>query len=555
MARLAMRLLGGLALVASMSVFASPAQFSRYADYLDFGDESRPHPHPLDEAVCRDCPGGDAYEYGAALLEGPGAQYGSDCAAALPHFLEAAAQGNIAAARALGFCYWYGNGVPHVRDEAIKWYRVAAAAGEPESSFRLGNLLLEKARSQDSGRTDPTLAREAEAWWQKAADAGHPRAMYALAKQRSDPIARFALMQQAANAGLADAQYAVARAYMDGVGVAQDEARARRLLERLDAEGRRIGDYFVRSEASAYIPCALAKPWVAPPPPQMTEAETQRLAAVGCESLHFGLGVARDDRAAFACYQAEQDYVQIAIMYANGYGTPRDLDAALHYACRGPAGAAAEHEGLVSRIDAARKGRRVEPYDFCDIATSGYSDALCADLESRLAAQATDDELARIADSLPEAARTTLERLRAAAQRLADLKASAQAPSAAGGHAAARQIEIAMAGRAEFLEDIARLRGRNWPQVGEAMLADADRALNLAYRSALKRCGNADDWRSMHYSDCGDVRAQERAWIAYRDLFARMAVQVASAGRNAAEVERAAQLELTRRQTTWLDSL
>jgi hypothetical protein len=95
----------------------------------------------------------------------------------------AAEKGDRDAARVLGTFYdpdtWSREKSPLPApnpQEAARWHKQAAEAGDVESEYRYGMLLK-------LGRTDAADGPEqAQAWLRKAADAGHPLAKEALAK-------------------------------------------------------------------------------------------------------------------------------------------------------------------------------------------------------------------------------------------------------------------------------------------------------------------------------------------------------------------------------------
>jgi hypothetical protein len=66
--------------------------------------------------------------------------------------------------------YFVGSGVPQNVAEGVKWLRKAAAQGDAEAQFYLGNMYF-------NGTDVPENAAEAVKWWRKAAEQGHPDAI------------------------------------------------------------------------------------------------------------------------------------------------------------------------------------------------------------------------------------------------------------------------------------------------------------------------------------------------------------------------------------------
>jgi TPR repeat protein len=87
------------------------------------------------------------------------------------HWYElAAAQGQPNAAYVLGEIYWNGDGVAKDNAAAAKWWKVAYERGRPEAAKLLGDEAFARARDAD-GRWKAEVLREALDWYQKDADA------------------------------------------------------------------------------------------------------------------------------------------------------------------------------------------------------------------------------------------------------------------------------------------------------------------------------------------------------------------------------------------------
>lgn len=123
------------------------------------------------------------YALGKLYRDGDGVPRDLERAATL--LKQAAEQNNDYAAYALGKLYdrehdpghpaARPDALPHDPGEAERWYRKAAALGNPYAQYRLSRLCL-------SGQPDAAKEAEGLSWLQKASDAGIPQAQYALAK-------------------------------------------------------------------------------------------------------------------------------------------------------------------------------------------------------------------------------------------------------------------------------------------------------------------------------------------------------------------------------------
>jgi TPR repeat protein len=148
-------------------------------------------------------PGHAAYERGVALLRN--VQRGEDLEAAIALFREAAEQGNAAAQRALGVCYFRGIGVAKNPAEAMAWLNKSVNQGDADAQFKLASILIRgdgvpadepraiellRAAAQQghaeaqynlatlysTGKGLPKDSKEAGNWFRKAAENGHPTA-------------------------------------------------------------------------------------------------------------------------------------------------------------------------------------------------------------------------------------------------------------------------------------------------------------------------------------------------------------------------------------------
>jgi uncharacterized protein len=86
-----------------------------------------------------------------------------------------ALEGSIPAASMLGYCYDQGFLTRPSRRSAIRWYRVAAQAGEPQAQYNLALVYLDRPTSRN--------AAQSEYWFRRAALLNHTKAItnYAVA--------------------------------------------------------------------------------------------------------------------------------------------------------------------------------------------------------------------------------------------------------------------------------------------------------------------------------------------------------------------------------------
>lgn len=137
----------------------------------------------------------------------------------------------------LGTLYQDGLIVRADPEEATRWYRRAAEAGDANGQNDYGQMLF-------SGKGVAQNRKEAARWFDKAARQGHAEARLRLAVQllagdgiAADPEKAVSLLQQAALTGNPKAETLLGAAYAGGTGVEQNTAKALFWLEKAAAHG------------------------------------------------------------------------------------------------------------------------------------------------------------------------------------------------------------------------------------------------------------------------------------------------------------------------------
>ena len=146
--------------------------------------------------------------------------------------LEAEAEkGDLPSQLALAQILRDGLGVEADPEAALRWARLAAAAGNAQAQFAVGSM-VEWGRGTTA---DPAAAAE---WYRKAAAQGVADAANCLGALHllgkgldADPVAAVAWFRRAAEAGDAAGQFNLAMRYFRGEGVAVDPVESRRWLE------------------------------------------------------------------------------------------------------------------------------------------------------------------------------------------------------------------------------------------------------------------------------------------------------------------------------------
>ena len=110
---------------------------------------------------------GDCYFWGEGIRE--------DKQEAVKWFRLAAGQGYVEAQRWLGDCYFFGNGVGKNKREAVNWYFLSAKKGNAEAQRRLGACFY-------FGHGVAKNRQEAIRWYRLAAEQGNSVAISMLKK-------------------------------------------------------------------------------------------------------------------------------------------------------------------------------------------------------------------------------------------------------------------------------------------------------------------------------------------------------------------------------------
>lgn len=292
----------------------------------------------------------------------------------------------------------------------------------------------------------------------------------------------------------------------------------------------------------------------APRPPARdlpTPAQARALKGCDSEKLYYGHGAKPDYVRARHCAMIEaQGSDDLAFggstilmqVYANGLGVARNLDLATAYGCR-VWGAPMELSGRIAHLQQL-KAKPETDFDVCDDITSGMMMGQCAGRVSRGAAVERDARLKTMAARLPAAAIRLYPETRRAFDAFLEAHGMGEVDlsgTARGAFVAEEQDKVLD----QFALDLSRLVDGRWPVATAAEAKTADAQLNASYRKALTWAAG----KTYTTIKAEDIRTAQRAWLAYRDAFARFA---AATGKTSADAVLA---RLTRLRTAQLDAL
>lgn len=227
------------------------------------------------------------------------------------------------------------------------------------------------------------------------------------------------------------------------------------------------------------------------------------------------------DKARRCCLVRGDCNRELAMIFANGWGTARDLDAATYFLCRaGNEMAPAEHWSMLQFVDGLRTGKGKGKLDYCEHITSGMGGTWCASLDLERNRAEWERRAAAVERDLKPEARPAFAALRKAADALVEADAHYMAEPNRGGTiypsvVLGSQIER----NDDFFGTLERCVQKRVPAATPDALKKADAALNTAYKAILDQA-KADDQELEKGTTGQDVlRSAQRAWIPYRDAW------------------------------------
>ena len=234
-----------------------------------------------------------------------------------------------------------------------------------------------------------------------------------------------------------------------------------------------------------------------------------------------------DERAAaalcarYANHQApipgDEDPRQYAEQLANGDGVKQDFAAAIHVVCTGEHMADAAKWGMLDHILQMERGDIDEPLDFCDHATSRDGGLLCA---ARRDDRETPELRARY-EAVRKKYGQPLDALRKRADAFIHADTFWVAELTRGGTMYAfAEIDARLDRETKFVELLERYSQQRAGAASAADFKRADEALNHAYgerMAAIEPC--TEDCDPDIPAETENLRAAQRAWIAYRDAW------------------------------------
>ena len=227
------------------------------------------------------------------------------------------------------------------------------------------------------------------------------------------------------------------------------------------------------------------------------------------------------DKARRCCLVRGDCNRELAMIFANGWGTPRDLGAAMYFLCRaGDEMAPAEQEGMLQFVDGLRTGKEKGNLDYCEHVTSGMGAGWCASVERDKKHAEWERRAAAVERNLKPEARPAFAALRKAMDELANGDANYMAePNRGGTIHSAVVLSSQIARNDDLLAILERYVQKRAPAATPEALKKADADLNAAYKAILAQAKADDKEYEMGTAGQDVLRDAQRAWIPYRDAW------------------------------------
>ncbi|WP_312283777.1 hypothetical protein, partial [Candidatus Igneacidithiobacillus taiwanensis] len=257
-----------------------------------------------------------------------------------------------------------------------------------------------------------------------------------------------------------------------------------------------------------------------------------RLARLGAFAVINGAKGLRMD--AYSDQGTEDDV--LAMIYANGYGVPRNIPLAEKYACHtgvAPLETARRLAHLEAMGTALARGKKVKPYDTCDDITSGMSARNCSFITRTLNDKKREIKLGMIGAGMPAKQRAALWNYWKSYKKFVTFYKEETYPYYTFGSADWANVRLAEEEEDvydQFFVQLEDLRKDRVPKVREDEVEAAESRLNQEYAQLLTMlqapCKHLTERQlevCEHRPSPQTIRKIERQWLRYREAALRFA--------------------------------
>ena len=217
-------------------------------------------------------------------------------------------------------------------------------------------------------------------------------------------------------------------------------------------------------------------------------------------------------------WDANEEALELAEMFANGNEVEQDFSAALHFICRASLLADADRWSMLEHVLLMERGQIEEPLDFCNHQTSSHGGIVCAGRHST----GERPQLEARYETIREKAGKAIEPLRERADAFISADSHYDEEEYRGGTMASYIGTYTTIEREKkFLELLELYSSERAPAASQADFKRADAELNAAYRKHMDGIAPCD----AEYVSCegpsqkDNFKAAQRAWIPYRDAW------------------------------------
>lgn len=199
----------------------------------------------------------------------------------------------------------------------------------------------------------------------------------------------------------------------------------------------------------------------------------------------------------------------LMMIYANGYGVPRNPKLAIKYACewRGTEGE------MISRIPHIAEMSGSDTIDMCDDATGGVFLQVCSGIDREQKEKVRNAWLSAFTEKLNEQQKSAFDKLRIAVKDFATSHSDGEVDTS--GTAYVTEIDEAYSEELDlFVTDLRNYENGKTPKYTSEQFLEADKALNTIYQNIQ----NANNKRQ-NGGSAEEVKKTERAWLKYRDAW------------------------------------
>lgn len=210
----------------------------------------------------------------------------------------------------------------------------------------------------------------------------------------------------------------------------------------------------------------------------------------------------------------------LADIYFNGAGVKRNVPLAMRFACEFEEGTAMLALPEIKKLKGSRPAHA--PFEFCDYASTTFTENFCADYSSEIADDRRDRYYKSLKSSMTQEQRAAFDKLRSAEEAYVGAHASEvyQGGSIHGIRTIASE---------EILDDlfhteVVQFERKEWPKLSDRQIRTADEVLNQEYEKTLRKVGLAtqDEIEDGVVTAKGLASAEE-SWETYREAWVAFA--------------------------------